>query len=133
MLTAALFGVTYATGLLGLGVILATGALFGVGITALSMALVFKLQDHGQFFTLLEFISLPIIFASTALVPLSSMPGWLQVVARLNPMTYAIDNVRALVLSGFDGSLIAATAVFLTVFDIVCLALCLRAMQGALE
>lgn len=133
MLTAALFGVTYVTGLVGLLVILLTGVFFGIGVTALSMVLVFSLNDHGQFFTILEFVSLPIIFASTALVPLSSMPGWLQVVARLNPMTYAINNVRELVLIGFNGSLIILTAAFLMVFDVVCLALCLRAMRRAVE
>jgi ABC-2 type transport system permease protein len=35
-----------------------------------------------------------------ALVPLALMPGWMQTVARLNPMTYAIDALRTLVLTG---------------------------------
>lgn len=133
MLTAYLFGVTYTTGLLGLALILVTGTLFGVGITALSMALVFTLSDHGQFFTFLEFISLPIIFASTALVPLESMPVWLQVVARLNPMTYAINNVRALVLEGFNLPLILMTLGFLIIFDTICIVVCLKAMHRTLQ
>lgn len=35
-------------------------------------------------------------FLSSAFVPLATMPGWLQTIARLNPVTYAVDALRAL-------------------------------------
>jgi ABC-2 type transport system permease protein len=38
--------------------------------------------------------NLPLLFASTALAPLSFMPTWLQVVASLNPLSYAIEPIR---------------------------------------
>jgi ABC-2 type transport system permease protein/oleandomycin transport system permease protein len=38
----------------------------------------------------------PLIFASSAFVPLQSMPGWLQSFARVNPITYTVDAIRAL-------------------------------------
>jgi ABC-2 type transport system permease protein len=38
--------------------------------------------------------NLPLLFASTALAPLSFMAGWLQVIASLNPLTYAIEPIR---------------------------------------
>jgi ABC transporter DrrB family efflux protein len=38
----------------------------------------------------------PLIFASSAFVPLQSMPGWLQRFARVNPITYTVDAIRAL-------------------------------------
>jgi ABC-2 type transport system permease protein len=42
--------------------------------------------------------NLPLLFASTALAPLSFMAGWLQVIASLNPLTYAIEPIRYLYL-----------------------------------
>ena len=35
-------------------------------------------------------------FLNSAFVPLATMPGWLQAIARANPVTYAIDALRAL-------------------------------------
>ncbi|BAS26351.1 ABC transporter permease [Limnochorda pilosa] len=128
-----LFGVVPAAGLPGVAVILATGLLFGMGVTALSLALVFRLRDHGQFFSILEFATLPIIFASTALVPLEAMPPWLQFVARLNPMTYAINNVRDLVLEGFNPLGVLQALGFVLVFAVAALVLASVAIRRVME
>ncbi len=45
-------------------------------------------------------IMLPLVFASSAFVPTDSMPAWLQVFAEHQPVTAAVDAVRALVLGG---------------------------------
>jgi ABC-2 type transport system permease protein/oleandomycin transport system permease protein len=42
----------------------------------------------------------PLVFASTVFVPLSSMPGWLQAFARINPITCTANAVRALTIGG---------------------------------
>ena len=42
----------------------------------------------------------PLVFASSAFVPLSSMPGWLQAFARNQPVSVTVEAVRALVLGG---------------------------------
>lgn len=39
-------------------------------------------------------------FLSSAFVPLATMPGWLQVIAHANPVTYAVDALRALLVGG---------------------------------
>ena len=44
----------------------------------------------------------PLVFASTVFVPLSSMPGWLQAFARINPITCTANAVRALTVGGPD-------------------------------
>ncbi len=45
----------------------------------------------------------PFIFASSAFVPVETMPGWLQVFVRWQPVTNIIDAVRALTLGGLPG------------------------------
>lgn len=129
-----LFGVTPATGLLGIAVVLLIGMLFGVGLTAISMAMAFSVKSHGDFFSVLGFLSLPMIFLSSALVPLSAMPTWMSVVARVNPMTWTIDAVRPLILSGWGEALpkVAMVVVILLVFDAVCLYGSTRAFRRAL-
>ncbi len=129
-----LFGVTPATGLPGIAVVLMIGMLFGVGLTAISMAMAFSVKSHGDFFSVLGFLSLPMIFLSSALVPLSAMPTWMSVVARVNPMTWTIDAVRPLILSGWGQALpkVAMVVVILLVFDAVCLYGSTRAFRRAL-
>lgn len=120
---ASLFGVRPATGWLGVVVILFIGILFGVGLTAISMAMAFSVKTHGDFFSVLGFLSLPMIFLSTALVPLAAMPGWMQALAMVNPMTWAIDAVRPLILSGWAEALprVGMVVMIMLAFDALCL------------
>ncbi|NWG09794.1 MAG: ABC transporter permease [Nitrososphaerales archaeon] len=43
-------------------------------------------------------LNLPLMFASSALFPISQMPVWLQSIARLNPISYTSDLVRSFIL-----------------------------------
>ncbi len=117
------FDVRPETGLLGIAVILFIGMLFGVGLTAISMAMAFSVKSHGDFFSVLGFLSLPMIFLSSALVPLSAMPGWMQALASLNPMTWVIDAVRPLILTGWEAAIpqVMIAIGVLIVFDALCL------------
>jgi ABC-2 type transport system permease protein len=126
-------GVRYAAGLTGIAACLVIGGLFGAGITALSVGLAFALRSHSQFFPITGFASLPLTFASSALVPLALMPGWMAIVARLNPMTYAVDGVRTIVLSGWEaGPLLRITAI-LTSFDVICLMIAAAALRRGMR
>jgi ABC-2 type transport system permease protein len=126
---AALLGVRLATGLPGLATILAIAGLFGIGLTALSMALAFALRGHSQFFAIIGVVGLPLVFVSNALVPLDQMPSWLASLAALNPMTYAIGAVRLLVLDGFFWGPTLSTGALLTGFDVAMMALAVATMR----
>jgi ABC-2 type transport system permease protein len=80
-------------GALAIGVIL---LLLVVGVTALSLGLTFALPGHIELIAVIFVTNLPLLFASTALAPLSFMPSWLRVVACLNPLSYAIEPIRYL-------------------------------------
>jgi ABC-2 type transport system permease protein len=117
------FDVHPETGVLGIALILFIGMLFGIGLTAISMAMAFSVKSHGDFFSVLGFLSLPMIFLSSALVPLSAMPAWMRTLAWINPMTWVIDAVRPLIISGWSQAIpqvVIAVGVLL-VFDAVCL------------
>ena len=47
-----------------------------------------------------QLLTMPMFFASNAIYPLNIMPSWLQVIAQINPLTYLIDALRGLVITG---------------------------------
>lgn len=66
------------------------------GLTMFSIGLSFILPGHIELLALILIINLPLLFASTALVPFSFMPMWLQILASINPLSYAIESIRFL-------------------------------------
>jgi ABC-2 type transport system permease protein len=77
-------------------VLLATLLAFsGLGILSASYVLLFKRGNPAKWF-LLGISSV----AGGMLFPVSILPDWLQLVARLNPVTYALDAMRAALLGG---------------------------------
>ncbi len=49
-------------------------------------------------------ITMPLFFASNAIYPISLMPGWLKVVAAINPLSYIVDALRGLLLPGYPAN-----------------------------
>jgi ABC-2 type transport system permease protein len=99
--TAAIIGVNALMGaglpsIAGLGIIALIILLLVLGVTALSLGLTFALPGHIELIAVIFVVNLPLLFASTALAPLSFMPQWLQWIAALNPLTYAIEPIRYL-------------------------------------
>ena len=47
-----------------------------------------------------QVLTMPLFFASNAIYPIDQMPGWLQVVARANPLSYLVDALRGLMIVG---------------------------------
>jgi ABC-2 type transport system permease protein len=45
-----------------------------------------------------QIITMPLFFASNAIYPISIMPHWLQIVSRINPLTYEVDALRSMML-----------------------------------
>jgi ABC-2 type transport system permease protein len=70
-------------------------AFSGLGILSASYLLLFKRGNPAKWF-LLGVSSV----AGGMLFPISILPDWLQFVARLNPITYALDAMRAALLGG---------------------------------
>ncbi|MEM8613760.1 MAG: ABC transporter permease [Cyanobacteria bacterium P01_H01_bin.105] len=82
----------------GLGLMMAIILMLVLGVTAFSLGLAFALPGHIELIAVIFVTNLPLLFASTALVPLSFMPRWLGIVASLNPLSYAIEPIRYLYL-----------------------------------
>ncbi|WP_024877513.1 ABC transporter permease [Saccharomonospora piscinae] len=55
-------------------------------------------------------VTFPLMFASSAFVPLHILPGWLQFIATINPVTYAVNASRALSLGWPDAGVLSLAA-----------------------
>jgi hypothetical protein len=46
-----------------------------------------------------QVLTMPLFFASNAIYPVTILPAWLQVIARINPPTYVVSALRTLMLT----------------------------------
>ncbi len=131
-----LMGVSVAGGIVGLLQILAYSALLAVAFTMFSLGLAFVFKHHAAYFAISGFMITPCIFVSSALVPFSMMPGWMEWAAKANPLTHAIEPVRAAMIEGYAAKLgtnILHDAIFLIVFDIIAVLWGLRILRRAVD
>jgi ABC-2 type transport system permease protein len=85
-----------------LGVVAAV--LIGAGTFAtLSLMVASLVRTRDRFMGIGQLLTMPLFFASNAIYPISIMPGWLKVLARVNPLTYQVDALRSLLVPGTPG------------------------------
>jgi len=98
LVVAALLGVGLTANplkLLGTFVALALGSAF---FCCLSVTLAGWVLKRERLMGIGQAITMPLFFASNALYPVTAMPGWLQVVSRVNPLSYEVSALRGLLL-----------------------------------
>ncbi len=108
LVMAYLLGADFATGLPGVLLMLFTIAFFGLAWSGISLTLGLRTKNAETVFGIGAFLTFPLLFMSTALTPQSFMPDWIQTVSRFNPISYTVNAVRVLSLTGFDWNTILA-------------------------
>lgn len=68
--------------------------------STLSLIIASIVKTRERFMGIGQVLTMPLFFASNAIYPASIMPFWLQVIAHANPLTYEVDALRALMLTG---------------------------------
>ena len=107
VLIALAMGVGFTTGFAGFLTAIAIVAFMVIGFAGLSNIVALRIREHQLFIMVINFFTLPLMFMSTAMMPRVMLPDWLQTVARYNPITYAADGIRSLMITGFDGVVLA--------------------------
>jgi ABC-2 type transport system permease protein len=131
--------VTYANGVAGAAGALGVAILFGLALASFNVFIALRTKNTESTFLLSNFLTLPLLFTSSAQLPLQILPDWLQTVARFNPVTYAIDTMR-LFLYGqnfdtFDSTtaLLVKTGLILGGIVIVTLILAVRSFRQSVR
>jgi len=74
--------------------------LFAMCFASLSMTLASFLKTRDRMMGIGQAITIPLFFGSNAIYPISLMPSWLQTVSTFNPLTYVVDAMRSMLLTG---------------------------------
>jgi ABC-2 type transport system permease protein len=108
-------------GLLGVLVVVLLGA---ACFSTFSLIIACIVKSRERFMGIGQVLTMPLFFASNAIYPIALMPRWLRMVSHLNPLTYEVDALRALMLAngtslygiGWDVSvLLVATTIVVTI------------------
>jgi len=71
--------------------------LLGLSLAALFVALGLIVKNEETLFGMINLLNFPLMFTSSALIPIALMPSWLKTVAGYNPITFVVDGMRQLV------------------------------------
>jgi ABC-2 type transport system permease protein len=71
--------------------------LLAFAITAFGVMIAVRIKQMQSFMGVMQMVVTPMFFISGALFPASGLPGWLTVLNRLDPLTYAVDPMRRIV------------------------------------
>jgi ABC-2 type transport system permease protein len=75
---------------------LAIAMLFALVLMGFNVFIALTTRSVESTFILGNFLTLPLLFTSSAQLPIALLPHWMQVIARVNPVTYTIDSMRVL-------------------------------------
>jgi len=94
-------GVFPVTGIIGYILILITVAFFGLAWSGISLALGLRTKSAETVFGIAGTLTFPLLFMSTALVQQGLMPVWMQNVSSYNPISFAVNAIRDLIMTGY--------------------------------
>ena len=82
--------------------VLALQLLLAFMITAFGVMCAVRITQMQAFMALMQMLVMPLLFLSGALFPLAGLPRWLEVLNRLDPLTYAVNPIRTAVFDQLD-------------------------------
>ena len=94
------------TGIVGILLVFFTLAFFGLAWSGISLALGMRTRSSETVFAIGGVITFPLLFLSSALLPINFLPSWVGTVSMFNPVSYAVDACRALMINGYIWSTI---------------------------
>ncbi len=83
--------------ILGIIIVIVIGAAL---FSTFSLIIACIVKTRERFMGIGQVLTMPLFLASNAIYPISIMPEWLKVIAHVNPLTYEVDALRAMMLVG---------------------------------
>jgi len=127
-----ILGVRFESGPLGVPAFMLLAALWSLAFAGFGYAIALKTGNPAavQSSFLLFF---PFLFLTTSYVPRSQLSGWLDTVAGLNPVTYLLEGLRSLIISGWEWDELGKALVAIAVVAAVSMSLCFAALRGRIS
>lgn len=115
---ALIIGAPMRAGVLGAVAIILIAMLLCLAFAGISLSIGAMVNGHETFFAIVNFLTMPLIFLSSALFPADFMPNWLRIAVAYNPVTYAIDPMRTLMITGWDWAIIIPGVTVVGIFTL---------------
>ena len=74
-----------------------------VSLSGLGVLVASRMRSQQGFQIIVQIIIMPLIFLSGVFFPVNNVPAWLEVISKINPLTYGVDAIRQLFLGGVMG------------------------------
>jgi len=78
--------------------LLPTLLLLSLSLSGLGILMATRMRSQQGFQYLMQLMVFPLIFLSGVFFPVDAVPTWLQIVAKINPLTYGVDAIRQIFL-----------------------------------
>jgi ABC-2 type transport system permease protein len=121
-------GLKPVTGFAGLLAVIGLGVLLGIGFAGFTVSAALgsgsAAATQGA-----SFLFFPLTFLAPTFVPLALLSGWLEVAARINPITYVLEAMRTLLNTGWDGKAIGTAILACLVLAVAMYALAAFALH----
>jgi ABC-2 type transport system permease protein len=97
----------------------ATAALLGIGFSSLSNGLAMLFKKEEPLVVMGNFMTLPVMFLSSAFIPKEFLPGWISVVSMVNPVQYAVEAMQMAFGGQWQSTYFVVPMTVLVVFTMV--------------
>jgi ABC-2 type transport system permease protein len=124
-----ILGARFPGGARGVGLLIVCAVLLAVPIGALSSAMALIARKEETVIAASNFILLPLTFLSSVFMARNLMPGWIQAVARFNPVEWAVIAGRSALSAHISWPLVATRIGFLVALTMVTAGLATRAFR----
>ena len=124
-----IIGANFPGGALGILVLVVASVLLGTGIGGLSNAIAVLSRREETMIAASNFVILPLTFLSSVFMAQTLMPHWMQVIARYNPVNWAVQAGREALAASPDWGAVWPRLLALFVFMLVCAWLAIRAFR----
>ena len=120
-----LYGAKIASGIVGMVEILWFIFLVGFGFSCIAIAMAARMKQIQTYGLVSQTVTLPLSFLAGALVPVSSLPAFLYPLSVIDPLTYAVNAIRDIMLKGsIPFGVFVVDSAILIAFSAIMLAVC---------
>jgi ABC-2 type transport system permease protein len=125
---ALIMGLEVATGFWGVTAVIGLAVLLGLGFAGFTMSAALG-SGNAAVVQSASFIFFPLTFLAPTFVPLELLDGWLKTAAQLNPITYVLEAMRAILNTGWDGPVLLRGVAACVILGSLMYILTLRALR----
>jgi ABC-2 type transport system permease protein len=125
-------GVRFETGVIGVILFILLSGLWGLVFTGFPYAIALKTGNPGAV-SASFILFFPFAFLTTSFLPKEALSGWLSSIATVNPVTYLLEGLRALITDGWAWADIGAAFLAVAGVGAVSMGLALAALRGRVK